>query len=224
MRPGNILNNVFVPHQAVGTFNQWSKTHIDFTLSPRCYFVMVTFHGDTNLLHEQHHFRANILKRIVGSYREITFFMSWFVTQVWVFIPAGVPFCFNRIDRIKRFIRVGIVLNIVKNEKFRFRSKVGSVSNSSRFKISFRFLSDIARIAAVFFPGDRVDDITNHANRCVFHKRVHDRGGRIGNDQHVAVIDSLPSPDAGAIEPQSFFKQMFFQLTHRHRKMLPGSK
>ena len=150
--------------------------------------------------------------------------MSRLVTQIRVLIPTAVPFSFNRIDRIKWFIHGGIELNIIKNEKFRFRPKVGSISDTGGLEVGFRFLGYVAWIATIFFLGDRVHNITDHANRWVFHKRVHNRGGRIGNDQHVTGVNGLPSTDAGAIKPQAFIKQGLFQFTDGHRKMLPGSK
>src|SRR5581483_6596586 len=47
---------------------------------------------------------------------------------------------------------------------------------------------------------------------------------RIGNRQHVAVVDRLPSPDARSIETGPILKNLLGEFVDRRGKMLPDAR
>src|SRR4029079_12237431 len=83
---------------------------------------------------------------------------------------------------------------------------------------------DVARIAAVLFLGDRVDDAAGERQRRVDHEGIDDGCRRIRNGQHVRRVDRLPAAERRAVEAGAFFEQLFAELTGRNREVLPRAE
>ena len=55
----------------------------------------------------------------------------------------------------------GVVTDVVKDEEFGFRTEESGVANAGGLQICFSLDGDVARVAAVTFLGDRVEDVAD---------------------------------------------------------------
>src|SRR5947209_3708725 len=75
-----IAHDVFVEHHIVRGLHERVESLIDLALTRRRHFVMVTFDGDSTLLHGVHHLCAKVLIMVRWWNRKITFFIAGPVT------------------------------------------------------------------------------------------------------------------------------------------------
>ena len=101
------------------------------------------------------------MKFIRGRHRKISFFVTGLISEVGAFIPTRVPSAFNRIDFIKCAEARRFKADIIEDEKFCFRADIGHITDSGTFQIGVGFLGDIARISAVGFASNGVNDIAD---------------------------------------------------------------
>jgi hypothetical protein len=78
----------------------------------------------------------------------------------------------------------------------------------------------VARVAGVGLAGDRVADETAQDQRGVLRERVEHGGGRVGEQEHVRLLDLLETPDRRAVEPEPLLERLLGQLRGRHREVL----
>jgi hypothetical protein len=57
--------------------------------------------------------------------------MAWFVTEIGAFVPTGIPDTLDGIDFVKCPVFGGLKSDIVKYEKFCFRSDISDVPDTS---------------------------------------------------------------------------------------------
>ena len=91
MTLGDVLDDVFIPHQLVGLLDQRCVKHIDFGLAAGGDFVMVFLNHDTDLLHFLDHFGADVLLGVGRAYGEISALVRRLVSEVRLFETGGVP-------------------------------------------------------------------------------------------------------------------------------------
>jgi len=123
-----------------------------------------------------------------------------FVAQIGHLVSPGVPNRFLRIDRVKRPVALGVELDAVEDEKFRFRTEHGAVGNAGGLEIFFGPLRDAARVASVGFFGAGLGNGAGQREGGLGHERIDEGGGRIGHGQHVGGLDGFPPADGGAVE------------------------
>ena len=82
---------------------------------------------------------------------------------------------------------------------------------------------DVAGIAAVVFPGDRVLDVADHRQRGDLAEWVERGGLRLRHHQHVALVDRLPAADAGAVEAQAVLEDVLVELVDGNGEVLPNA-
>ena len=120
-------------------------------------------------------------------------------------------------------VLVGVKPHIIEDEELRFCTEIGSVGNAGGFEIRLGLLGNIAWAPFVFLLGDRIEHVTDQTDGLLFNEPVNEGRPRIGDDQHIALIDRFPPADTGTVKPEAFFKRGFFQLSHRDGKVLPLS-
>ncbi|MNW56876.1 hypothetical protein D3C74_346300 [compost metagenome] len=86
-----VMNNVFVHHQVISSFQQSIKTEVDLRLTCCCYFMVMTFYANANFIKQATHFTTHILLLISWSYRNISALNRNFITKV------ATLFCTTRI-------------------------------------------------------------------------------------------------------------------------------
>ena len=89
--------------------------------------------------------------------------------------------------------------------------------------MSFRLLRHKARIARVRLARHRIAHVTGETDGGYVGKRVKECRFRIGNRQHVRLVDGLETTDARSVEADTVLKNLFAELVRRNREMLPQS-
>src|SRR5437879_2476983 len=78
----SIANYIFEYLQVVGRAQQRRIPKIDFTLTRRCYFMVMTFNGDATLRQDQRDFGTKIAQRVGGRNREVAFLATDVITEL----------------------------------------------------------------------------------------------------------------------------------------------
>ena len=225
----HVLDDVFVPGQPVGHLGQRLEAHVDFGLSGGRDFVMLLLDADADALHLEHHLGADVLQGVHRRDREVAGLVLDLEAEVravldGALVPA-VPVTFVRIDVVVARILRGVVAQRVEDEKLRLGSEVRRVADAGGLQIRLGLARDVARVARVVGAGDRIGDVGDDAQRRILGERIHHRSIRVGNHQHVAVVDRLPSANRRAVEAQPFVEGRFIlELGNRGSEMLPRAE
>ena len=206
----HVADDVLVQHHVVGGLHQRVEALIDFALAAGGDFVMMALDVEAALDHGLHHLGAQILIMIGGRNREIAFLVARPVAEV-VLLAAGIPAAFFGVDEVEAGVLVLIEADVVEDEELGFGAEVGGVGEAAVLQVHLGFLGDPARVALVVLARDGIDHVAGHHQRRDFGERIHERGGRIGNQQHVALIDRRPAADA-TVQAEAFFEGLFVQL------------
>ena len=217
----DVLDDVLVHHQLVSHFDHLIKLEIDFALAGSRHFVMLAFDVQTAVDHRLHHFVADVHQLVGWRTGEVTLLVPNLVAEVGVLFATAIPFCLDAVEMKKPGVRVLIKADIIEDEKFSFRAKIDRVGQTCPLQIGTRLAGHVPRVATVVFPGDRILNVADHDQRRQLGKRVEKSRRRIGNEQHVALVDLLPTPDAGAIKALAVVKRVFRQLMNGNRCVLP---
>ena len=124
---GHVFDDVFVNHHRVGRFDQRVEAVINFRLAGGGDFMVLALDLDAEFLHHQAHLGADVLLRVGGRDREITFLVADLVAEVRHFIAAGVPDGFLGIHAVEGAVALGIELHVVEDEELGFRPEHGRV-------------------------------------------------------------------------------------------------
>ncbi len=161
---------------------------------------------DAALLQSEHHLGADILQRVGRRRGEVALLVADLVAGVRpVGLGAAGPLPFVAVDVVIRFVLVLVEADAIEDEKFRLRSEMSDVGDARRFHVGFRFAGNIARILGIIFARDRILDVAGHRQR-LHHEGVDDRRFRLGNDEHVALVDRLPTPHRRPVKAEALFK------------------
>ena len=129
-------------------------------------------------------------------HREIATLHAGTMTDVAIIEHLGrVPRAFVGIDVEEGALHFYAPTHIVEDEEFRFRAKERGVTHARRFQVSLGALGDRTRAADVTLAGGRFDDVATDDEGFLFEERIHDGGGWIRHENHVGLIDALPTGD-----------------------------
>src|SRR5437762_1563555 len=81
------------------------------------------------------HFVADILQRIHRRHREVTFFRSNFVSEIWKFFARAVPMALTAVDNVRRRVAAVCKSYIVENEELRFRSEECGIRDAGALQV-----------------------------------------------------------------------------------------
>jgi hypothetical protein len=90
-----------------------------------------------------------------------------------------------------------------------------------RLEIGLGLARDPARVARVRLARDRILDVADQHERRMIEERIDERGLRIRDHQHVALVDRLPTADRRAVEAHAVFERALVDLADRIRAVLP---
>ena len=184
--------------------------------------MVVLLDGDSQLSHQQEHFRTNVLGGVVWSNWEVALFFLNFVSQVAAFLnTTGVPASFDGVDAVERTTFGRVVADVVEQEEFRFRSEKGSISEACAVEMIESTLSKCARATLIGLAGTRFLDRADQAEGFVTVKGIHPRGARVRNHGHVRGLNPLPSTNGRAVKRQSLGEGLLFQQVCADREVLP---
>jgi hypothetical protein len=112
---------------------------------------------------------------------------------------------------------VGVLIeaDVVENEELGFGAEECGIADAGILHEELRFLSDPAGVALVVLPGDGILDVAEHDHGGGIHEWIHDGGGGVGDQEHVALVDGRPAADAGAIDAEAIFERILRELADR---------
>ena len=188
--------------------DQRLKAHVDFGLAGGRDFVMLLLDPDADALHLEHHLGADVLQAVVRRHREVAFLVARLVAEVDALL-AAVPVALVRLDVVVARVLVGVVADAVEDEELGLGTEVGGVADAGRLEVRLGLARDVARVARVVGAGDRIRDVADQLRRRILGERIHHRGVGIGNHQHVAVVDRLPSANRRSVEAEALIEGRF---------------
>ena len=217
-----VLRHVFVLQDVVRHRQERVEAHVDLGLPGGRDLVVLDLDGDADRFQGEHHVAADVLQRIGGRHREIAFLEPDLVTQVSRLLdPARVPPALGRIDMVVALVLVLVVADVVENEEFALGAEIRDFCQARLLQVGLGLAGDIARVAGIVLAGDRIADIADHHEGLRLQEGIDE--GRVGHglDEHVALVDRLPAPDARAVEAEALLEGVLVDLVGRHGKMLP---
>ena len=219
----HILDDVFVQHHPVAAHQQRTKADVDFALAARAHLVVVQLYFDAAVDHRLHHLHAEVVVGIGGRHGEVAALVGGLVAEVGAFVGAAVPTAFQRVYRIERLMGLLVEPDVVEDEKLRFRPENGHVGDLGAPQVVLRPLGDAARVACIILAGDGVLNGADQRQGRHLGERIHQRGVRIGQDEHVGFVDGLPAANGGAVEAEAVLEYIGFQHGNRYGKVLPDA-
>src|SRR5689334_6084672 len=93
--------------------------------------------------------------------------------------------------------------NRVKNEELQLRSEVAGRRDARAFQVVLGLFRHVARVTRIGFAEYRIEYVADDRERRHLAHRVDERGGGIGLQQHVRLVDLLESTNRGPVEPDS---------------------
>ena len=182
------------------------------------------FHRHAGLDQLEHHFRAEVLQLVGGRHREVAFLPARPVAEVGrAAVAAAVPNAFVRVDRIGGRVLGLLEVDVVEDEELRLGSPIGDVGDAGLAQVAFGLEGDVARVAAVGLVGQRIKHIAGQAQGRHDAHRVDNGRPRIGEEQHIALVDGLEAADARAIEADALGENVGGQLADGGAEVLPGA-
>jgi hypothetical protein len=81
---------------------------------------------------------------------------------------------------------------------------------------------ETARVLDVRFARDRVGDLADEGEGRRLGRRVEDRRRRVGDEEHVGVLDRLPAAHRGPVEAEPVVERRLVERRERQGHVLPG--
>src|SRR5207253_5123266 len=99
-------------------------------------------------------------------------------------------------------VRILVEAHRIEDEELGFWATVRRRRDAAHLQILFRLEGNEARIARIRLTRDGIVDVADHRKRGHLEHWVDENSRRIGDEEHVALVDCLKSPDRGAIEAE----------------------
>src|SRR5208283_4402987 len=159
---------------------------------------------------------------LVGRWAgEIALLVPQLVAQVRAFRAAGIPDSFGRVDVVVPRLGRLVVADVVEDVELGLRTPVADIRDAGALQVVLGLLGDVPGVAGVPLPRHGIPHATDHAQRGYLEDRVDVGCLRIREEQHVAFLDLLITPDARPIEPESISEHIIRELSRWEREMLP---
>ncbi len=188
---------------------------------------MVDLDADPDRLERQDHVRADVLELVHRRDRKVALLVARLVAEVRLLeraLLAGVPEPGLGVDEVVARVVVLVEADRVEEEELELGTDVDRVREAGLLQIRLGLLRDVAGVARVPLAGDRVLDVADQHERRHGGERVHLRRRRIGDQEHVRLVDRLEAPDRGAVEAEPLLEDVLVQLGHRDREVLPEAR
>ena len=189
----DIFDDVLILHHIVSHRHHLIETKVNFALPGSTHFVVLALHLQTAIDQCLHHVVTDIHQMIVGRHWKVATLVTDLMAQVGTLILATIPFSFDAVQVEKSTLGRLVESHIVKNEKLCFGTEKRRVGDAGALQISNRFSCDVSRVATVILAGDRILDIADEIHRRQLREGILPSRLRLGHDQHVALVDALPT-------------------------------
>ena len=152
--------------------------------------------GQAHGLHGGAHRVSNVVQGVYRWHGEVAAFDARLMAQVATLsVVGGHPRRFFRLDLIHGAAHVGFVLNIIEDEKFWFRAKIGCVTDTGGSQIRLSPLCERAWVAVVALHGARLQDVAANVDGGLFSERIDHRCAVVRHQNHVGFVNRLPATD-----------------------------
>ena len=186
------------------------------------HLVVMLLDGDPQVGHGEQHFAAHVLQGVVRGDGEVTLFQLDLVGEVAAFLLAScVPGGLNRIAAVEAAAIAGVEADIIKDEKFRLRTKEGGVSQAGACQVIDGLLGQGTGAALIGLAAAGLLNRADQTEGFFAIERIHPGRAGIGNHRHVGFVDRLPAADGGAVECQAFGEGFLFNEVLVHSQVLP---
>ena len=98
-------------------------------------------------------------------------------------------------------VLVLVEADVVEDEELGFRPEIGGVRDAEALYIVLRLAGDVSRIPRIVLARDRVADVAEYGEGLRSQEGIQEGGPGDRLDEHVGLVDRLPSTDAGTVEP-----------------------
>ncbi len=113
------------------------------------------------------------------------------------------------------------VAHVVEDEELRLGTEERGVADAGALEMGLGMLGDRARVAAVVLAGQRLQHVADDDQRGLRGEGIERRGGEVGQQQHVGLVDRLPAGDRRAVEHDALGQQILVDGLDRLGEVLP---
>ena len=199
--PCGVLDDVLEQHDVVGRVQQRVELVVDLGLARGADLVVTALDLEAGVGQVGGHVVAQVGVVVDRRHGEVAALERHLVAEVAArLLAAGVPPALDRVDVVVLLVRVGPEADRVEDVELRLGAEVAGVGDAGGRQVLLGLARDVARVAAVGLAGDRVVHEEVDVERLVLAERVEPRGGRVGEQRHVGLVDGLEAADGRAVE------------------------
>ncbi len=218
---GYVLDDVLVDHHLVAHLREGVEAHVDLGLTRGADLVVLHLDVHAGLDQLEHDLGPQVLELVGRRHREVALLVPRPERQVGLRVLARVPDAFIRIDVVVAAEGVLVEAQGVEKVELRLRAPVAHVGDARAAQVLLGFLGDEARVPAIGLARDRVDDVADQEQGLVRKHRIDGGRVRVGDEEHVALIDGLEAADAGPVESEAAGEAVLLELAERQAEVLP---
>ena len=188
---------------------------------------LVVLHLDLDAARDQvaDHLRAQVGVVVHRRHREVAALEPGLVGQVVaVLFLAGVPRALERIDVVVALVRGGREAGRVEDVELRLGAEERRVADARAAQVVLGLAGDVARVPGVRRAGQRVVHEEREVQGLVRPERVEHRGGRVGQQLHVGLVDLLEPADRRAVEHEAVGEDPLTERRRGHGEVLHRSR
>ena len=201
MLVSGVLHGVLQLVHVVTTGDDGAELHAHFALTSGCNLVVADFNLHAHGHHVQSDFVTEVHQGIGWADREVTALGLDLVAQVEAIVAAAGPVCFDAVDFVEAAPAwLGSVTDAVEDEELWLWASVGHVTDAGALQVGEGLLDDRTWAAVVELTGTWLEHVTDHAQRGVLTEWIEVGAIEVGLEQHVRLVDGLPSADRRTVE------------------------
>jgi hypothetical protein len=202
------LDHVLIELKPVGHGDQVGELQAEFVLG-RGHLVVVLFRLEAEFAHDREHFAPQVLRRVHRIDGEVAALGSRAMAHIaFGVFAAGIHRQLDRVERIAGVVRRGGPAHVVEHEELGLGPEEHLVAHARRLHIGQRLLGDGARIAVVGLHRVRVQHVAEQEQGGLLVEGIDVGGREVRLQQHVGLVDGLPSGDGGAVEHGAFGQEV----------------
>ena len=203
------LIEVLEQHQVVGRVQQRVELVVDLGLACGADLVVAALDLEARRDQVADHVVAQVGVVVDRRDREVAALVVDLVAEVAALLVApGVPPALDGVDVVEGLVRVGAEAHRVEDVELGLGAEVAGVGHARRREVLLRLARDVAGVAAVGLARDRVVHEEVDVERLVLAERVQQRGGGVGEQRHVGLVDRLEAADGRAVERDAVFQDV----------------
>jgi hypothetical protein len=214
--------NVTVLPCLVRAREQPVELHADLALAAAGDLVVADLDLDAALLERDHHRLAQVAERVGRRDGEVPLLVARLVPEVRELLSAAVPRALGAVEVVEARVALRVVeAHVVEDEELGLGPHEARVAEARLLQVRLGLLRDVTRVARVRLLGDRVEHRAHQRERRALVERVHLRGVRVRDHDHVARVDRLPPADGRAVERQAVLEEALVQALRGDGRVLP---